>query len=400
MKSCHGVTRLRVNLYRAKFVQPIASTPIEDGVVAVKRGRIAAVGPRSDFAGPFTDFGECALLPGFINAHCHLDYTDMAGEVPLRGGFTAWLGDITARKRTWTQPQFAVSACNGLIGASRSGTTMLCDIASSPDNLGLAAAAPMRVLSCLELIDVAGQVPDESLWLCCAGLSPHAPFTASGALYEKAHTFCRKRRRIFTTHLAESLDERAMFEDARGPLHERLAALGRPMSDCGHGSSVALLDRLGVLRGALMVHANCLSDDDVVRLARGKAAVVHCPTSHLFFGHQAFPLERLRAAGVPVCLGTDSAASGATLDMRDEMRHFLSAFPASRPSDALGMATVVAAAALKRPGVTGTLVPDAKADMIAVAVKRNPRDLAEAVIESRGAVGLSMVNGKVVHRED
>ncbi len=389
-----------MQLYRAKFVLPIATPPIEDGVVAVERGRVAATGRTADFSGPFTDLGECALLPGFINAHCHLDYTDMAGEVPMRGSFTEWLADITALRRAWSAPQFAVSACNGLIGASRSGTTTLCDIAATPANLGLVAAAPMRVLSCLELIDVAGQTIDDSQWACFAGLSPHAPFTASAALYEKAHTFCRKRRRIFTTHLAESLDERAMFEEARGALYERLRALGRPMSDCGHGSSVELLDRLGVLRGALVAHANCVSDDDIVRLAQAKAIVVHCPSSHRFFGHPPFPLERLRAAGVPVCLGTDSAASGATLDMRDEMRQFGAAFPAVRPGDALAMATVAAAAALKRPGVTGTLAPGARADMIAAAVERNPRDLPEAAVMSRGAVWLNMVNGKAVHRED
>lgn len=391
-----------MHLYRAKFVLPIAAPSIEDGVVAVERGRIAAVGPRADFSGPFTDLGECALLPGFINAHCHLDYTDMAGEVPMRGSFTDWLGDITARKRGWSAAQFAVSACNGLIAASRSGTTTVCDIASTPVNLGLMAGSPMRVLSCLELIDVAGQPVEESPWGCCAGLSPHAPFTASAALYQQAHAYCRKRSRIFTTHLAESLDEQAMFEESRGWLYERLAALGRPMNDCGHGSSAALLDRLGVLRGALVAHANCVNDDDMAMLARAKATVVHCPSSHRFFGHPAFPLERLRAAGVPLCLGTDSAASGpraVELDMRAEMRQFLAVFRAMRPSEALAMATAVAAKALKQAGVTGTLAAGARADMIAVRLGGEERDAALGVVESRGAVLLSMVNGKVVHDE-
>lgn len=389
-----------MQLYRAKFVLPIASPPIEDGVVAVERDRFAAVGRRGDFSGPIADLGECALLPGFINAHCHLDYTDMAGAVPMRSGFTAWLTDITALKRQWSAPQFAASVSNGLIAACRSGTTTVCDIASSPAHLDLMAAAPMRVLSCLELIDVAGQVPDESHWAWGEGLSPHAPYTASAALYQRARAWCGRHRRIFTTHLAESRDEEAMFRNGRGPLYERLAALGRPMSDCGRGSSVALLDRLGVLRGALVAHVNCLADDDIGRLARAGSAVVHCPSSHRFFNHPPFPLERLRRAGVAVCLGTDSAASGATLDMREEMRHFLSAFPAARPDDALRMATQVAAEALHRPGVTGTLAPGAKADLIAVAVGNRAPNVAEAVIESRGAVRLSVVNGKVVHHEN
>jgi cytosine/adenosine deaminase-related metal-dependent hydrolase len=388
-----------MHLYRAKCVLPIASPPIADGVVGVARGRFAAVGRRRDFRGRCTDLGECVLLPGLINAHCHLDYTDMAGAVPLRDSFTQWITDITALKRTWTAPQFAVSMCNGLIAASRSGTTTLCDMAAVAGNMGLAAASPMRVLSCLELIDVAGQAPDESVWRRCAGLSPHAPFTASAALYRQAHGWCRKHRRVFTTHLAESADERAMFEDAHGPLYERMAAIGRPMTDCGHGSSVALLNRLGVLRGALVAHANCLSDDDVAWLANAKAAVVHCPSSHRFFGHPPFPLNRLRTAGVAVCLGTDSAASGSMLDMRSEMRDFLAVFPTERPAGVLAMATVAAAKALNWPGVTGTLTVGAKADMIAVPVPKAATDPAAAVIESCGQVWMSMINGKVVWHE-
>ena len=117
-----------MKFYRAKFVLPIAAPPIEDGVVAVARGRIAAVGRRADFSGPFADLGECALLPGFINAHCHLDYTDMAGRVPLRDNFTTWLGDITALRRASTPEELSRAFANGLAVLAKTGTTSVCDI--------------------------------------------------------------------------------------------------------------------------------------------------------------------------------------------------------------------------------------------------------------------------------
>lgn len=388
-----------MQLYRSKYVLPIASPVIEDGVVGVEGNRIAAVGRRSDFDGPFTDLGERVLLPGFVNAHCHLDYTNMAGKLPFRGCFADWIADMVVLKRKWWTSDYAASAKAGLAALLRSGTTTVCDIAASPSNLDMVAHAPLRVLSCLELIDVAGKAAAEKYWDLCAGLSPHAPFTASEELYRKVHEFCRQQGKIFTTHVAESSEEASMFERRTGPLYELLAVLGRSPDDCGHGSSVAWLDACGVLNGALAVHANCLSDDDVARLARAGATVAHCPSSHRFYSHPPFPFERLRAAGVPVCLGTDSAASGTTLDLRSEMSDFLSVFPAVRPAEVLAMATAASANALKRPGVSGTLSVGSCADIIAVPLGGTVTDVAEAVIAGREAVSWIMVDGKVAHDE-
>jgi cytosine/adenosine deaminase-related metal-dependent hydrolase len=388
-----------LNYYRAKHVLPIASPPIEDGVVGVESDRIVAVGRRADFDGPLTDLGERVLLPGFVNAHCHLDYTNMAGKLPFKGSFADWIADIVVLKRLWWTKDYAASASAGLAALLRSGTTTVCDIASSPANLDMVANAPLRVLSCLELIDVAGKPAEEKFWNRCAGLSPHAPFTASQELYRKVHGFCRQRGKIFTTHVAESSEETAMFEQRTGPLYELLAVLGRSPEDCGRGSSVAWLDECGALDGMLAVHANCLSDDDVMRLARAGATVVHCPSSHRFYAHPPFPFERLCGEGVLVCFGTDSAASGTTLDMRAEMREFLTAFPSVRPAKALEMATMTAAKALNQPGLTGTLTAGSSADMIAVPLAGATGDAAEAVIAGRDAVSWMMVDGKVAHNE-
>jgi imidazolonepropionase-like amidohydrolase len=103
--------------------------------------------------------------------------------------------------------------------------------------------------------------------------------------------------------------------------------------------------------------------------------------------------------GVLVCFGTDSAASGTTLDIRAEMRDFLAAFPSVRPGKALEMATLAAAKALNQEGITGTLSIRSCADMIAVPLTSAADDPAEAVVAGRDAVSWMMVNGKVVRDE-
>ena len=89
-------------LLRARVVLPVSRPPIPDGAVLVTGRRIAAVGRWRDLAAhspkKTLDLGEAVLLPGLVNAHCHLDYTDMAGQFPPPKVFTDWLKLITATK--------------------------------------------------------------------------------------------------------------------------------------------------------------------------------------------------------------------------------------------------------------------------------------------------------------
>ena len=93
-------------LLRARIVLPVARPPIENGVVHVSGNRIRFVGERREFSPPpgeeIADLGDVILLPGLINAHCHLDYTDFAGKIPPTRFFTDWIKSIVALKATAT----------------------------------------------------------------------------------------------------------------------------------------------------------------------------------------------------------------------------------------------------------------------------------------------------------
>ena len=158
-------------------------------------------------------------------------------------------------------------------------------------------------------------------------------------------------------HVAESDAEFDMYLHRRGPMFDWLRKQ-RDMSDCGLGTPVAQVARCGLL-GAnfLAVHANYLEAHDVAALARAGASVAHCPRSHAYFGHRPFPYPQLAAAGVNVCLGTDSLASVKTtgrakaeLNMFAEMRAFALSQPDVAPAEVLRMATQAGARA---PGLSG-----------------------------------------------
>src|SRR5215468_10609801 len=119
-------TPARPNLLRARLVLPVSTPPIPDGAVLISRNRLAAVGRWRDLA-PLgghaaLDLGEAILMPGLVNAHCHLDYTDMAGQFSPPKIFSDWLKLITTAKGHWSKSDYATSWVNGAHMLLRTGT--------------------------------------------------------------------------------------------------------------------------------------------------------------------------------------------------------------------------------------------------------------------------------------
>ena len=144
---------------RARVILPLSQPAIEDGAVFVLKGRIAAIGRWRDLRrkapARVHDLGEAVLLPGLINAHCHLDYTDMAGAIPPPRSFLDWIEAIIAIKAAWDYSDYAQSWLNGAKQLLRSGCTTVADIEAVPELLPeVWTATPLRVVSFLELISV------------------------------------------------------------------------------------------------------------------------------------------------------------------------------------------------------------------------------------------------------
>ena len=402
-------------LLRARTVLPLNAPPIEDGAVLISGERIHAVGRwndlRSTHDGEVIDLGEVILLPGLINAHCHLDYTGMAGQLAPAKHFSDWIKAIVALKAQWSYTEFAQSWLNGAHMLLRSGTTTVVDIEAVPELLpDVTRSTPLRVISCLELLSIrnqhgAAQMVENAVEKLrpfsanSVGLSPHAPYSTAPQLLRASAAAARERGWLLTTHVAESSDEFEMYALGRGAMFDWLKAQ-RDMSDCGQCSPVAHLARQGALSpNFLAVHANYLAPGDAELLAQSGASVVHCPRSHAYFSHRAFPLQDLQRAGVNVCLGTDSLATTTknrteplTLDMFAEMRAFARSFPELSPLEVLSAATLRAAKALHRENEMGVLAPGGFADVIAVPFSGG--DVSETIIAHHGDVRASMIHGQ------
>jgi cytosine/adenosine deaminase-related metal-dependent hydrolase len=415
-------------IIRARAVVTMDGPPIENGAVVVEGSRIVDVGSfnevRAHNSGEVFDLGEQALLPGLINAHCHLDYTCLRGKIPPQESFADWIRAINAEKAKLSARDYLASITEGFSEAKRLGTTTIANLTAFPE-LVSQISSPIRTWWFAELIDVRSpERANELIDLATGalkrarnsggglGLAPHALFTASANLYRRCEEIARREKILLTTHLAESCEEMEMFRDGSGPLYDFMKNIGRPMSDCGDQTSLGhflktVKDSSTALRSAwndkkaiqndpewIVAHLNELAESDfeLLETSKRKFHVVHSPRSHDYFGHRRFPFERLCALGFNICLGTDSLASNRSLSLFAEMRAFQRSEPGLSPDKLLEMVTVNAARALHQENALGRIRPAFQADLITISRSSLP-NLFEEIVAFDGPVGWMMVDG-------
>ncbi|MFL5919286.1 MAG: amidohydrolase family protein [Gaiellaceae bacterium] len=378
----------------ADWVLPIEGPPLERGAVAIEDGRIAAVGP-VDALGSSTYFEDAVLLPGFVNAHSHLEYAVYAGFGDSLTDFAEWIRLHTERKERIGWDEYVAIARLGAAQLLRTGVTTTGDCSFS----GAAALAMDEVgLRGTVFLEVFGSDPDDALdrferlrtrvadnfnERVSLGVSPHAPYSISPAVYGA----CTELGLPLATHISESESEVRYLRDGGGAW-ESITWLVDPPGMTG----TRLLAREGLL-GPHVLAAHCVlvEADEIALLAEHDVAVVHCPRSNAYMGCGIAPLRELREAGLRVGIGTDGVSSTPSHDYFDELRAavMVARLRERRPdaitaSEALELATLGGARALGLDAEVGSLVPGKRADLTVVSLAESPyapvEDPAAAVV--------------------
>ena len=377
-----------MKVYTARWVLPITAPSIENGAVAVDGGRIAFVGPATEApAGEKIDLGECALMPGLVNAHTHLELTVMRGwleDLPFR----KWIIRLTkARQEILDADALLASARTGIAEGLLAGITTYADTCES----GVVHQA-LRDMGArgLMYLEVFGPHPDQApaslkmlgerlaslraddTSLVRSGISPHAPYSVSDALFKGAAALAISEDLPIAVHAAESEAEQRLVTEAEGDFADALRARSIDVAARGD-STIELLDRTGLLRARpLLIHCVQATGDDIRRIADNDCAIAHCPGSNAKLGHGVANLHGFLDAGIRVGLGSDSVASNNRMDILDEARLALlfgravgrkwNAFPATM---GLELATISGARALGLDSEIGSLDMGKSADLAA-----------------------------------
>jgi aminodeoxyfutalosine deaminase len=366
----------------ARWIFPVDGPPLERATLTIRGDRLVAAeacGRRT----PDVDLGNVAILPGLVNAHTHLDLSDLRGKIPPTSDVTHWLRSVIAHRRRQTPEDIQAAIAAGIAESLRFGTTLIGDIASRGLSWNVLRSAPLRSIVFYELLGLAKERVRQAMhevrnWLqfveptatCRPGVSPHAPYSVGRNLFAHARELAKTESLPLAVHLAETAAELSLLRDRSGPFPEFLKQLGvwdetelvhdtdEAMSLCGPHS--------------LFIHGNYLTESAQFPEA---STVVYCPRTHAAFGHPPHPFVSLLQRGINVALGTDSLASNPDLDVLAEARFVRARYPDADPAAILRMATLNGARALGWENETGSLTPGKSADFV---VLRLPdRDVAD-----------------------
>ncbi|MCG8585012.1 MAG: amidohydrolase family protein, partial [Pirellulales bacterium] len=341
-----------------RYVFRVSGPPIEDGIVTVADGRIVSVGHDTD-ASAVEDLGNVALLPGLINAHTHLEFSDL--EQPLgkpRMSLPDWIREVI-KYRLSDDRDILAAVEAGLAESTAAGTSAIGEIASSAVPPSAYSNAKTRITAFHELIGLSAERGAQALERAqerlgvasnprvTDGLSPHAPYS----IHRDIVAACAVNQTLpVAMHLAESEEELELLHSGGGPFVELLkdldawdaTAIRRGTRPLDYLKLLAACDR------ALVIHGNYLNDEEITFLAanRARMTVVYCPRTHAYFEHPPYPLAKMLAAGVRVALGTDSRASNPDLSVLEEMRFVARMHPDVSPQDIVEMGTLNGATAL------------------------------------------------------
>lgn len=387
----------------------------QDISVAVAGDSIAEIGPHLAAKYPQAELLACPqglIMPGLVNVHTHAAmscFRGLADDLPLMDWLTQ---HIFPREARLTKEIVYHSTLLSLCEMIRSGTTSFNDMYLFNKEAARAAAeAGMRAWIGEGFFDFPspnyGELENgfayaeelfsdyEANELIKITVNPHAVYTCSPALLQRAAALAERHNALFHIHLSETRDEVTRCVERYG---------------C---TPVRHLERLGLLNErTVAAHCVLLDEEEIALLAQRGVKIAHCPESNMKLASGIAPVQQMLRSGLRVGIGTDGSASNNDVDMFGEMStaaklHKVRDLDPTAMSAAtvLRAATLGGAAVLGAEDTIGSLAVGKKADIIMLDMRQphlcplhNP--ISQLVYAAKGSdVIHSVINGRVVMRE-
>lgn len=422
----------------AEYVLPISAAPIEHGAVLVRNGRIADVGLAHMMRMRYPDeevrdFGQAALLPGFVNVHSHIEYTAMRGivhDVP----YATWLMAVNEKTARMSSDDLLHSAILGGLEALSSGITCLADISPTGATLHALKQVGMRGVVYREVLAMDRHRVDHAIrqaindidrWNATiadsrlgVGIAPAALYTCHPSVFGKISEYAGDTVPV-AMHVAGSREEYNFIKHGTSPfavdvLSEKRGYVELPPWLPTGATPVNYALNWGAFDAGnvLAVHAIHVDEDDIAQLKKHDVAIAYCPRCNAQLGMGVAPIGEYLRAGMRIGLGTDSPAATDSSDMLVEMRlgmlvqravstrEFVEAYTM------LEMATLGGARALRMDDRIGSLDVGKQADIIAIDLSsshQTPTDIPMGALVNTGQsseVLMTMVDGDILYEED
>lgn len=349
--------------------------PIRNGFVEYdeKNGTILSVGTCDE--SEKVEAG--AIVPGFVNAHCHVELSHLHGKFRKGTGMAGFIDQIN-ELRDWAGRETKITLVQKWMDKMwEDGVSAMADISNDDSSFGVKAVHPMYTRTFLEVFgsepemceDVMKGVTELDALAEETGIdaapTPHSCYTMSPQLLT-ASAAAGLEKGFISYHSQESQEEEDLLRTGTGAMYEnrKLSGMSTPPVT-GESSLKYFLDRLSYAHEApydehvLLVHNVCLAQDDIdaARKSFNNVYWAICPLSNIFIHNALPPVPLMRENGLKITVGTDSLSSNDDLDMVKEMYCIHKSFPEVPMNEILTWACANGAQFLKKGDVLGSLTP-------------------------------------------
>ena len=329
---------------------------------------------------------EGALVPGFVNAHCHLELSHLHKKFRKGTGMAGFIEQINAL-RDWASDDVKTELVREWMDKLwKDGVSAVADISNDASSFPVKQSSPIYTRTFLEVF---GTEPED-----CEGVmdsvrklqniseeygidaapTPHSCYTMSPQLLS-ASSEAGLESGFLSYHSQESQEEEDLLISGTGAMAEnrRRAGMSTPPVT-GESSLKYFIDRLADVKPAphkehvLLVHNVTLKQDDidVAKKALENVYWAICPLSNIFIHNALPPVQLMRENGLKVCLGTDSLSSNDDLDMMAELICLHENFPDVPMAELFRWASLNGAEFLGKENVLGSFAEGRRPGIVLV----------------------------------
>lgn len=344
----------------ADIIYPITSAPVKDKVLLLSdAGQVIGLRERREFSEGELECYQGALVPGFVNTHCHLELSHMKDKLPEKTGLVDFLlAVVKQREADIATIQIAMEKADNEM--YRSGIVAVGDISNSADSFSIKARKNIYYHTFVELLSIdpykvfTVMQNGEKLLASARGfglhasLALHAPYSVSTELVKMVTRYCYENGRPTSIHMLESNDENEFYLQGSGLIRKLYRELNIPLTHFTPSRKTSLESLLPYLKKevrTLLVHNTIANawDTESAEDMHPNLYWCLCPNANRYIEDNMPDVPMLMQHVQYLTIGTDSLASNHSLSILDELKTIQQFYPQVRTHDMLRWATLYGA---------------------------------------------------------
>lgn len=353
----------------ADYIFPVSSPPLKNGILIVDDdGYISSL---VDTHGNLTEsenleFYNGIIVPGFINAHCHIELSHLRNKIQKHTGLPGFLTEVYKIRKAENEEilQSILSADKEMI---RNGIVAVGDISNNNLSFNVKAKSSIKYHTFIEIFDIS--IATESVIFNAlkmkdlaseyglpASVIPHAPYTVSEKLYSLIQQIATENNSLFSTHNQECDDENRLYIDDSGRFHD-IKLFPVNFKPTGQNSLLSLAKYFVTGNNKLLVHNTYTSENDIAFASEYLTNLfwIMCPQANLYIENKLPEIDNFVRHNQNIAIGTDSLASNSDLSVLKELIIISENFPSISLENLVKWATINGARSLNIENLFGSL---------------------------------------------